>query len=82
VSGFSEGRWSTVQQIKGVTTCSATSPGVSRSIGVLEVTGVAYQDKSPTASIWRGSRSKSWRLSDLKPDFLQDISESCEAESE
>ena len=26
--------------------------GVSRSIGVLEVTGVAYQDKSPTASIW------------------------------
>ncbi len=49
VSGFRENRWKTVQSMKpgDVLLCYLT--GVSRWIGLLEVTGPAFKDASP---IW------------------------------
>src|SRR5215218_5579837 len=49
VSGFRENRWKTVQNMKpgDVLLCYLT--GVSRWIGLLEVTGSAFRDASP---IW------------------------------
>jgi predicted RNA-binding protein len=51
VSGFREGRWSTVQKIKVGDYLICYLTGLSRFIGVLEVVGNAYRDSSP---IWEG----------------------------
>lgn len=50
VSGFSEGRWKRVQQMKPGDYLLCYLTGVSRFIGVLEVTSEPYQDSSP---IWK-----------------------------
>jgi hypothetical protein len=49
VSGFSEGRWSTVQKIKPGDYLLCYLVGLSRWVGVLEVTGPAFVDDTP---IW------------------------------
>jgi predicted RNA-binding protein len=51
VSGFREGRWSTIQKIKVGDYLICYLTGLSRFIGVLEVIGSAYKDSSP---IWEG----------------------------
>ena len=50
VSGFRESRWKTVQKIKVGDYLLCYLTGVSRFIGLLEVTKAAYQDTSP---IWK-----------------------------
>ena len=52
VSGFSQRRWSTVQKMKHGDLLLCYLTGVSRFIGVLEVTGSPFQDESP---IWSDS---------------------------
>jgi hypothetical protein len=52
VSGFSQGRWSTVQKMKPGDLLLCYLTGVSRFVGVLEVTGSPFQDESP---IWSDS---------------------------
>lgn len=49
VSGFTAGRWSTVQRLKPGDLLLCYLTGISRFIGVLEVTGPAFQDVAP---IW------------------------------
>jgi len=49
VSGFRENRWKTVQQIKPGDYLLCYLTGVSRWIGILEVTTEAFKDDSP---IW------------------------------
>ena len=51
VSGFRESRWSRVQKIKAGDYLLCYLTGLSRWIGVLEVTGVPYRDSEP---IWSG----------------------------
>src|SRR5262245_105340 len=50
VSGFSEGRWSRVQKIKTGDYLLCYLTGLSRWIGVLEVTGPAFMDDTPVWS--------------------------------
>ena len=50
VSGFRESRWKTVQKIKTGDYLLCYLTGVSRFIGILEVTDTAFKDKSP---IWK-----------------------------
>ena len=50
VSGFRESRWSTVQKIKAGDYLLCYLTGVSRFIGVLEVTSPPFKDSSP---IWK-----------------------------
>jgi len=50
VSGFRESRWNTVQKIKTGDYFLCYLTGVSRFIGILEVTDVPYKDKTP---IWK-----------------------------
>src|SRR4028119_1337935 len=50
VSGFRENRWKTAQQIKVGDYLLCYLTGVSRFIGVLEVTKSAYKDTTP---IWK-----------------------------
>jgi hypothetical protein len=52
VSGFSPRRWRTVQSIKPGDYLLCYLTGVSRWIGVLEVTGEAFKDSSPIWSEW------------------------------
>ncbi len=49
ITGFREGRWNTVQKIKSGDLMLCYLTGVSRWIGLLEVTGKPYQDEMP---IW------------------------------
>jgi predicted RNA-binding protein len=49
ISGFREGRWKTVQKIKPGDRLLCYITGISRFIGILEVTSEAFQDKS---KIW------------------------------
>lgn len=46
VTGFSESRWSTVQRIKPGDYLLCYLTGVSRFVGILEVTGEAYKDET------------------------------------
>jgi hypothetical protein len=50
ISGFRESRWATVKRISVGDYLLCYLTGVSRFIGVLEVTGAPYKDKSP---IWK-----------------------------
>jgi predicted RNA-binding protein len=50
VSGFREGRWKTVQQMRVGDYLLCYLTGVSRFVGVLEVVSPAFQDSSP---IWK-----------------------------
>jgi hypothetical protein len=50
VSGFRESRWNTVQKIKAGDYFLCYLTGISRFIGILEVTDTAYRDKTP---IWK-----------------------------
>src|SRR2546429_2742256 len=50
VSGFREGRWKTVQQIKRGDYLLCYLTGVSRFIGILQVTSEPYKDTKP---IWK-----------------------------
>jgi len=52
ISGFREGRWTTVQRVAtgDIFLCYLT--GISRFVGVLEVTGQPFLDKSP---IWKSA---------------------------
>jgi hypothetical protein len=50
ITGFRKSRWKTVQKIKKGDYLLCNLTGVSRFIGILEVTGVAFQDNSP---IWK-----------------------------
>jgi hypothetical protein len=50
VSGFRESRWTTVQKIKPGDDLLCYLTGISRFIGVLEVTAPAFRDSSP---IWK-----------------------------
>jgi predicted RNA-binding protein len=50
VSGFRESRWTTVQKIKPGDYLLCYLTGISRFIGILEVVGRGYKDKSP---IWK-----------------------------
>lgn len=50
ISGFRENRWKTVQNIKPGDYLLCYLTGVSRWIGLLEVTGPAFQDRAP---IWK-----------------------------
>ena len=50
VSGFRESRWNTVQKIKPGDQFLCYLTGISRFIGILEVTGGPYKDKTP---IWK-----------------------------
>src|SRR5215213_11035329 len=50
VTGFRERRWKTAQQIKAGDYLLCYLTGVSRFIGVLEVTKPAYKDSTP---IWK-----------------------------
>lgn len=52
VSGFREGRWTTVQKLKPGDYLLCYMTGLSRWIGVLEVTSEPYMDSLP---IWNGS---------------------------
>src|SRR5437588_7416217 len=50
VSGFRENRWKTVQQMKPGDYLLCYLTGVSRWIGVLEMTGKPFRDSSP---LWK-----------------------------
>jgi predicted RNA-binding protein len=50
VSGFREGRWNTVQQIKPGDYLLCYLTGVSRWIGILEVVSEPYMDQTP---LWK-----------------------------
>ena len=50
ISGFRESRWKTVQKIKKGDYLVCYLTGVSRFIGILEVTGTAFKDTSPVWS--------------------------------
>jgi hypothetical protein len=51
VTGFREKRWKTVQQIKPGDYLLCYLTGISRFIGILEVTSLAFKDSTP---IWEG----------------------------
>lgn len=69
VSGFRENRWKTVQKIKPGDYLLCYLTGVSRWIGILEVTSEAFKDDSP---IWEydvfPSRLKVKVISQLEPE--------------
>lgn len=70
VSGFRESRWTTVQKIAvgDILLCYLT--GVSRFVGILEVTSTAFRDASP---IWQGdifsSRVRVRPVVELDPEY-------------
>jgi predicted RNA-binding protein len=69
VSGFRESRWNTVQKIKPGDYFLCYLTGVSRFIGVLEVTDNPYKDRTP---IWKDEdfpcRLKVKIVAELEPD--------------
>ena len=76
VSGFREGRWKMVQQIKpgDILLCYLT--GISRFIGILEVVSEPFQDKTP---IWQQdpfpARVKVKMIASLTPETAVPILE-------
>lgn len=69
VSGFSAARWNTVKRIKPGDYLLCYLTGVSRWIGILEVTGEPYQDHEPIWSEWDfPSRLAVRVVADLKPE--------------
>lgn len=70
VSGFRESRWTTVQKIGVADILLCYLTGVSRFVGVLEVTAVAFRDASP---IWQGdifsSRVRVRPIVELDPEY-------------
>src|SRR4030043_405389 len=69
VSGFRESRWNTVQKIKSGDYLLCYLTGISRFIGILEVTNKPYKDKTP---IWKDEdfpcRFKVKLVSELTPE--------------
>lgn len=69
VSGFRESRWKTVQKIKPGDYFLCYLTGVSRFIGILEVTDIPYRDSKP---IWKDEdfpcRLKVKVVAELEPD--------------
>lgn len=69
VSGFRESRWSTAQKIKSGDYLLCYLTGISRFVGILEVIGSAYKDKTP---IWKDEefpcRLKVKVIADVTPD--------------
>jgi len=69
ISGFRDSRWNRVQKIKRGDYLLCYLTGVSRFIGVLEITGEPYKDNSP---IWRDeyfpSRLKVKVITELTPE--------------
>jgi hypothetical protein len=69
ISGFRESRWNTVQKIKPGDYFLCYLTGVSRFIGILEVTAISYKDKKP---IWKDEdfpcRLKVKIVAELTPD--------------
>jgi len=69
VTGFRESRWKTAQKIKIGDYMLCYLTGISRFIGILEVSGAAYKDRS---AIWKDEefpcRLKVKIIADLEPD--------------
>jgi len=76
VSGFRESRWKTVQRIKPGDYFLCYLTGVSRFIGILEVTDTPYKDKTP---IWKDEdfpcRLKVKVVTELMPDMAVPVFE-------
>jgi predicted RNA-binding protein len=76
ISGFRESRWNTVQKIKPGDYFLCYLTGISRFIGILEVTDNPYKDKSP---IWKDEdfpcRLKVKVVMELTPDTAVPVQE-------
>src|SRR5690242_5570932 len=76
VSGFRESRWSTLQKVKTGDYFLCYVTGISRWIGILEVTSEAYRDTKP---IWKDEvfpcRVKVRLISSLTPETAIPVKE-------